>query len=460
MVAFRFKIHRFDVGVLAREFVMIHPQGEGEMKPTSNAGMLRAGIWGKAATIGIVAATVLAACGSSSSASSSTSSKTTSTSSSGSSASGAASGSPVVFHVLLSETGAGAFLGSRGATSLKAQAAYINSQGGINGHPIKLDMKDNESNPSTNVSLATGWISQGVHFILNGSLAGVDSAVDALATPNGPFIYDLSPGVHPKPGSMVFSSDISTKSLITADLTYFKSKGYTKIAALTSTDGSGVDGLTQLKTVLAEPQFSSFKLLTSQTFDPTAVSVTTQLSVIKSANPQALVVWTTGAPFGTVVKGMASLGMSNLPTTTTAGNDPYAELHSLSQYLPKNLYIACGPQNIPLSQLPSGPVKSQDQIFSKVITAAGGHPSDAYGLTWDPMQLLVGALKKLGVNASAKQILDYMQGLHNVAGIDGMYNTSVSNHRGLATSDLYVATWNGNSLTAVSGPGGVPASNG
>ena len=305
------------------------------------AGKLRPSTASKAIAFSMVAATVLAACGGSSSSSSTatTSAATTST---------AASNSPVVFHVLLSETGAGAFLGSRGATSLKAQAAYINAHGGVNGHPIQLDILDNQSSPSTNVSLATPWIAQGVHFILNGSLAGIDQAVDALATPNGPFIYDLSPGTYPTPGSMVFSSDISTNSLITADLTYFKSKGLTNIAALTSTDGSGVDGLKQLKAVLAEPAFSSFKLLTSQTFDPTSVSVATQLSVIKAQNPQALVVWTTGAPFGTVVKGMSALGMSNIPTTTTAGNDPYAELHSLSPYLPKNLYIACGPQNIPL----------------------------------------------------------------------------------------------------------------
>lgn len=409
---------------------------------------------GKALLFGMAAATILAACGSSSSSSSSATTAAQKSTTSG------ASASPVVFHVLLSETGAGAFLGSRGAKSLKAQAAYINSHGGINGHPIQLDIKDNQSNPSTNVSLATPWISKGVNFILNGSLAGIDQAVDALATPNGPFIYDLSPGTYPTPGSMIFSSDISTNSLVTADLTYLKSKGLTNIAALTSTDGSGVDGLKQIKSVLAEPQFSSFKLLTSQTFDPTSVSVATQLSVIKAQNPQALVVWTTGAPFGTVVKGMSALGMGNIATTTTAGNDPYAELHGLSSFLPKNLYIACGPQNIPLSQLPSGPVKSADTIFSNVITAVGGHPSDAYGLTWDPMQLMVGALKKEGVNASAKQILSYMQSLKNVAGIDGEYNTSVSDHRGLVTSDLYVATWNGTELTAVSGPGGSPKSAG
>ncbi len=413
------------------------------------AGILRHIIGGKAAIFSVVAMTALAACGG-------TSSSSSTTSTTGASKTTAASASPVVFHVLLSETGAGAFLGSRGATSLKAQAAYINANGGINGHPIQLVIEDNQSSPATNVSLATSWIAQGVPFILNGSLAGIDQAVDALATPNGPFIYDLSPGTYPAAGSMVFSSDISTNSLITADLTYLKSKGLTNIAALTSTDGSGVDGLKQLTSVLAEPQFSSFKLLTSQTFDPTSVSVATQLSVIKAKNPQALVVWTTGAPFGTVVKGMSALGMGNIVTTTTAGNDPYAELHSLSAYLPKNLYIACGPQNIQLNQLPAGPVKNADTVFNSVITAAGGHPSDAYGLTWDPMQLLVGALKSVGVNATAKQILNYMQSLKNVPGIDGLYNTSVSDHRGLVTNDLYVATWNGTGLTAVSGPGGVP----
>ena len=408
--------------------------------------------YGRTVLIGVAAATLLAACGSSSTTSNASSTPT----SSAAGKSGAASGSPVVFHALVSETGAGAFLGSREAKALNDLAKVTNAKGGINGHPIQMDIKDNQSSPATNVSLATKWVSQGVPFILNGSLAGVDAAVDSLATPNGPFIYDLSPGNHPKPGSMVFSSDISTISLVKADLTYLKSKGLTRIAALTSTDGSGVDGLHQLKTALAEPAFSSFKLLANETFNPSSVSVTTQLSVIKAAKPQALVVWTTGAPFGTVVKGMASLGMSNLTTTTTAGNNAYAELHSLAAYLPKPLYIAEGPQNFPLSVLPSGPVKTQDTFFYNTITANGGHPGDVYGLSWDPAQLLIRALKHIGVNATAKQILSYMENLKNVAGIDGIYSTSVSNHRGLTINDLYVGEWNGSTFTKVSGPGGTP----
>lgn len=59
--------------------------------------------------------------------------------------------------------------------------------------------------------------------MLNGSQVPTDSAVDALATTNGPFIYDLSPGVHPKSGSMVFLAGLSTTVMAQTYLTYLKS---------------------------------------------------------------------------------------------------------------------------------------------------------------------------------------------------------------------------------------------
>lgn len=407
---------------------------------------------GRFAVLTVAAATVLAACGSSSTSSSSAAATTTS-SGSGS----AASGTPYVIHAIVSETGGAAFLGSREAKALQALASEVNASGGINGHPVQMSIQDNQSNPATAVSLATSLVSSGVPFILNGSVVAVDRAVDALATANGPFIYDLSPGTHPTAGSMVFSAGISTKFDAQSYLTYLKSKGLTNIAAITSTDGSGVDGFTQLQAALAKPEFSSFHLLTHQTFDPTALNVTTQMSVIKAANPQALIVWTTGTPLGTVLNAMSSLGMKNIPTVTTDGNAAYAELTHFASILPKTLYFPTAALYLPPSDITNSAVKAKVTAFDTAVTAAGGHPGDAWGLSWDPAELLIGAIKHLGVNATAKQIQNYMQNLSNVPGIYGVYNTSVSNHRGLSTSDVYMTVWNGSSFTPVSGPGGTPA---
>lgn len=404
----------------------------------------------KTVLFGVAAAALLAACGSTSSAVSAGSSTTAAKASAGSTK------SPVVFHAVLSETGAGSFLGTREGKSLQALALSVNASGGIDGHPVQMDIVDNRTSPSFAVSTVTSWIGQGVQFVLNGSQVATDVAVDALATPNGPFIYDLSPGVHPKPGSMVFSAGVSTQAQVATLLTYLKAKGLVNVAALTSSDASGTDGLNQLKTALATPQFSSMKLVANETFDPTAVSVTSQLSVIKSANPQAIVVWTIGTPFGTVLNGMSSLGMLSVPVATSSGNDPYSELNHFKAVLPVTLLENVAPLNLQPNYLPAGAVKDAVSTFRQQITTIGGHPSDAWGLSWDAAGLLIGALKKLGINATAKQILTYMESIKNVAGVFGEYNMSTTDHRGTTLSSVYVAKWNGSDFVPVSNPGGTP----
>lgn len=405
-----------------------------------------------AASIAVLAA----GCGSSSksSASGGGSSQTSATSASGS---GGPSGSPVVFHAIISETGSAAFLGSREAKALQALANQVNASGGIDGHPMRVDISDNQSTPATAVQLASPLVAQGVPFLLNGSVVAVDKAVDALATSNGPFIYDLSPGTHPKAGSMIFSAGISTASDAQAYLTFLKSKGLTNVAIINSTDGSGVDGYNQFSNVLKKSSFSSIHVVDHETFDPTAVSTTTQMSKIKAANPQALIIWTTGTPLGVVLKAMSSLGMDSIPTVTTDGNAAYAELTKFSSLLPKTLYFPTGPLYVPPSQLTGG-VQQAVSKFDQSVQAAGGHGGDPWGLSYDPALLLVGALKKLGVNATAKQILGYMQGLQGVPGVYGTYNTSQSNHRGIGVNSIYMSVWNGSGFQPLSGPGGVPKS--
>lgn len=394
--------------------------------------------------VAVVGALTLAAC-------SSTSSSSSSTSTGASSA--AATGSPVVFHAVLGETGSASFLGSREAKALQLLASQVNASGGIDGHKMELDVADNESTPSLAVSIASKWISQGVSFILNGSVVATDQAVDALATSSGPFIYDLSPGVHPKPGSMVFSAGPSTKTQAEAALDFMKAKGYTKIAVINETSATGVDGYDNFSSDLSSGSFSGMKLVAHETFASTDSSVTTQLASIKSANPQALVIWTTGPSLGVVFQGMDSLGMQSLPTVTTPANASVAELTSYASSRPTHLYFPTGTDYLTPSEAPTA-LKTVLSNFDSAVQSDGGHPGDPWALSYDPALLLVNALKKLGVNATAKQLLSYMQNLHNVASVFGIYNTSESNHRGIGLDDIYVTEWTGSTFKPVSGPGG------
>ena len=60
-------------------------------------------------------------------------------------------------------------------------------------------------------------------------------------------------------------------------------------------------------------------------------------------------------------------------------------------------------------------------------------PDEGDALAWDPALILVSALKKLGTNATAAQIQQYISSLTAFEGIDGTYNFTASqpDNRGL-----------------------------
>lgn len=400
------------------------------------AGLLSAGV-------------IAAACGSgSSSASSSTTAAPTSSSTQ-------ASSTPYVFHAVLSETGQGSFLGSREAKALKGLVASVNAAGGVKGHQISLDIKDNQSSPSTSVQIATKWIAQKVPFIFNGSIAAAARAVDALATSSGPVIYDLTPVNPAPPNSYIFSSGISYKLDLEAILNQLRSKGLTKLAFLNTTDVSGASGWPVMQSLLAQSANSAFHVVSHQTYDPTAVSVTTQMSVIKAANPQALIIWTTGAPLGSALHAQNQLGMSSLPVYTSAGNAVTGEMQHLSSVLPTNIYFPTGPLYFPPSTL-SGTLSKVVSDFQSMVSKSGGTPNDGWGLAYAPALILISALQHLGVTATAAQLKGFLEKQSNFANIYGNYNLSDTNHNGITLNGVYMTKWNGSGFVQASGPQGAP----
>jgi branched-chain amino acid transport system substrate-binding protein len=374
-----------------------------------------------------------------------------------SSSSGSAKGSPYTIHAILSLTGGAAFLGREEKAALLALQNQVNSSGGIHGHPLRFAISDDQTTASVAVSLASPLINQ-VPLLIVGSLTTTDRPVDALVTANGPVIYDLSPGDHPKRGSFVYSSGNSTTNQTEAFVNFAKDKGWTRIGALTSTDASGQDGWNQLQKAVAASG-GAVKVTDHETFDPTAVSVTTQLSKIKATNPQAIVVWTTGTPFATVAKGMQQLGLDSLPTMTTNGNLSYKELTGLSGTLPSQLYFPSSQfQQAP--QKLAGQAKAVVQNFVSAMKAAGQPvPDEGDALSWDPGLLFVSALKKLGVGASASQIHNYIDSLSDFQGVAGTYNftnPAVPDNRGLDINSILVTQWNAasNTWSVVSGAAG------
>jgi branched-chain amino acid transport system substrate-binding protein len=144
---------------------------------------------------------------------------------------------------------------------------------------------------------------------------------------------------------------------------------------------------------------------------------------------------------------------------TTNGNASNAEMQRLASELPAQLYFPGAPFMAGVQNL-TGQTKTEVLAFDDAMAAAGQKvPDEGDALSWDPGLILVSALKKLGIGATASQIHQYIDSLTDFAGINGTYNftdPSIPDNRGLTINSVYIAQWNKShsQWTAASGPAG------
>jgi hypothetical protein len=117
-----------------------------------------------------------------------------------------------------------------------------------------------------------------------------------------------------------------------------------------------------------------------------------------------------------------------------------AEMRAYAAFLPKELYFPGTPAFAP-DVVPPGPVKNALDAYFAALKAAGVKPENGISLTWNAAVLMLGALRKLGLSATAPQIRDYLDGLRGDAGIYGPYDFVAVPQRGLGEGSVVMIRW-------------------
>lgn len=358
-------------------------------------------------------------------------------------------------HAILPLTGPASFLGQGEGATLRAVEAVVNKQGGIKGRPIRFVVQDDSSSPQVAVQLLNQLIADKVNVVLGSSLTSVCGAMLPIVK-DGPVVYCMSNGIHPPPGSYMFTSAMWTKDMIVADVRYLRERGWTKIAMITSTDATGQDAERSLDEAFARPENKTVKVVAREHFNTTDVSVAAQMARVRAAGPDALIAWSTGTPAATLFRGEQEAGL-DLPTLTTAGNLTYVQMKQYGQIIPKELYFAGLPQFAPESVSDKG-VKGAVTTYMSSLGEIGIKPDYGQASMWDPAMLVVAALRTLGPTAPPGQIRDYFANLGRWVGADGIYDFRALPQRGLDDGNVIVIRWDPGKATwvGVSRPGGMP----
>lgn len=364
---------------------------------------------------------------------------------------------PYDIYVVMGVTGPSTFVGAGVQTSLTAGERYINETGGIRGRPVHFVVLDDQTNPVTTVQLVNQLIAKHVPVFLGPGGASACQAAQPIIDQNGgPVGYCISNSVHPPPGSFMFAALRPNTDFATAALRYLDDKKDRKIAILTATDSAGRDGEEAVLESIKDSEFSNLRVVANEHFTLGDLSVRAQIARIKAAGADAIVAWTTGPPFGTILHGLQESGWNGIVLTNGA-NINQKLITGYAGFLPHDLIFTGAPYSA-ISNQPAR-VKSAKAVFLSQMRQIGiDDPDLTQMLAWDPMLVIVDALRHVGTDASPKQVRDYILKLRGFAGVNGMYDFQQNAQRGLAPKTPVVVQWDasGQKFVTVSRPGGQP----
>jgi branched-chain amino acid transport system substrate-binding protein len=345
-------------------------------------------------------------------------------------------------NVIIPLTGGGAFLGKAEQQALDLAAGVINKDGGIHGKQLKPIYHDDQSSPQVAVQVTTDVIATHPAVILGSTVSQLCNAQAPLVKDAGPVMWCFSPSVRTEPGGYEFTSQIDSHDQQRALMTYFKGKGWKRIALITTTDASGQDAEKSITDLVKDPAFKDVTLVADEHFAPGDVSVSAQIEKIRSGNPDAIVSWATTAAGGTVFRALKQAGM-DLPTAASGSNMTVQQMTDYTAFLPSKVYFGVGEWAANGdSRLTVPPeVAAQQKLFFATMKTVGVYPDSGADLGWEPVRVIADALNKLPEGANAKQLHDFLINWQGHIGAEGVYDFKKTPQRGLNIDNAIVVRW-------------------
>jgi branched-chain amino acid transport system substrate-binding protein len=344
-----------------------------------------------------------------------------------------AANEPYVLGAVVSESGPGASLGRPEADSIQLAIDTINKAGGVDGHPLQITILDDESNPTAAVNATRKLLDQHVIAIFGSALTQTTLAMTPIVTQaHVPLISFGSSAQIIQPVQdkhWIFKMPINDFHVAETMQEFMKKKGITKVAVIYRDDDYGKTGLGHFRDAGAK---LGFTVVDSEAIAANATDATTQLTKIKGANPQAVVVWSTLPSVGVIIKAYRELSIPYpIYFSDGAANGAFPKQAGAAL---DGAFIASTKINVS-TQLPAS--DPQRAIIQKYIhDFAGAYPKDLPvsifgGFGYDGVYVLRSALS-IAKSTDPEKLRDALEHAQ-WDGVTGSYRLSSGDHNGLST---------------------------
>jgi branched-chain amino acid transport system substrate-binding protein len=335
---------------------------------------------------------------------------------------------------VFSITGPGSSLGIPERDTALMLEANINAKGGIKGpdgklHPLKIVIYDDASDETKAVLAVKKLIDEDkVTAIVGTTLSGTSLAIlDTVQKAEVPLVSCAAAIKIVEPVAerkWVFKTPQSDFLIVSVLVDYLKSKGLTKVGWLNVDYAFGQLGWIEFEKAA---QKAGLTVVANEKFGQKDVDMTAQLTRVKAANPQAVVIWSIPPSASVATKNYADLGMT-MPMFQShgVGNKAFIQLAGPAS----NGVIFPAGKLLVAEQLPD--VDAQKAVllaYAHEFEAKYGPRNTFGGHAWDAVQLVTKALEKAGNDRAG--VRTAIEGTRNFVGITGVFDFSPTDHNGL-----------------------------
>lgn len=315
--------------------------------------------------------------------------------------SGEASDEPIKVGVVLSLSGPLAPLGEDARQGVQVALDEINQAGGIKGRPLELDVLDDQSQPDVASSLGQRLMAQeDVPALLGGSFGTTANALGALAQREEvpfitPTIWTLE---EQREWNYVYFTLVNFEHVSDALLDCAESKGYKGIGLLRLSREYGQVGSQQLNELAPD---HGIEIVAEEQGTDEDTDFTSQLTKLRSANPDALIVWFANPAGALILQNMRQLGL-DLPVL--------APLSMATSALFDAGEAAEGV--IVQAQLAAGePLPRQTEFVEGYQDRFGEEPETFHAVGYDTVKILAAALEDVEDPNDRQQVQEALQQL-------------------------------------------------
>jgi branched-chain amino acid transport system substrate-binding protein len=335
---------------------------------------------------------------------------------------------------VFSITGPGSSLGIPERDTALMLEADINAKGGIKGpdgkmHPLKIVIYDDASDETKAVLAAKKLIDEDkVTAIVGTTLSGTSLAIlDTVQKAEVPLVSCAAAAKIVEPVAerkWVFKTPQSDFLIVSVLVDYLKAKGLTKVGWLNVDYAFGQLGWIEFEKAA---QKAGLTIVANEKFGQKDVDMTAQLTRVKAANPQAVVIWSIPPSASVATKNYADLGMKMpLFQSHGVGNKAFIQLAGPAS----NGVIFPAGKLLVAEQLPDADAQKAVLLaYAQEFEAKYGPRNTFGGHAWDAVQVVTKALEKAGNDRAG--VRTAIEGTRNFVGITGVFDFSPTDHNGL-----------------------------